>query len=91
MTNVGKNLIEYLKKSPDARGREGLEAKELAAKFTTDVVAACAFGLDGKSFIEPDAEFRRMGRKFLSPGNWTAFKHTLLFFFPSLSNILKIK
>lgn len=33
---------------------------QLSAKYTTDVVAAVAFGLDGQSFTNPNADFRRM-------------------------------
>lgn len=88
---VGKSLTKYLKTTADASNEEGLETKELAAKFTTDVVALCAFGLDGKSFIEPDAEFRRMGRRLLSPSTWIAMKHTLMFLFPKLANFLRLK
>lgn len=91
MTNVGKNLVEYLKAHSDGKGEDCLEAKELAAKFTTDVVATCAFGLEGKSFIEPNAEFRRMGKKFLYPSFWQALKHMFIFLMPSMAMLLKIR
>lgn len=91
MTNVGKNLVEYLKKNSDGKGTNGLEAKELAAKFTTDVVATCAFGLEGKSFIEPNAEFRKMGKKFLHPSFFQALKHMVIFLMPSLAVLLKVR
>lgn len=91
MTNVGKNMVEYLKNNTNSEGEDGVETKELAAKFTTDVVAACAFGLEGRNFIEEDSEFRKMGRKMLSPGFWQGLKLMTIFFFPGLNKILRIK
>lgn len=91
MTNVAQNMVDYVKNNPSATGSDGIETKELSAKFTTDCVACCAFGLDGKSFKEEDSEFRQMGRKLLSPGKFMAFKHTLIFLIPELASVLKIK
>ncbi|PSN43541.1 hypothetical protein C0J52_03714 [Blattella germanica] len=35
-----------------------METKELCARFTTDVVATCAFGIQGNAIKDPDSEFR---------------------------------
>lgn len=40
-----------------------IEVKEALAKFTTDVIGNVAFGLEMNSIIDPDAEFRKMGKK----------------------------
>lgn len=88
---VGDKMLHYIENLPEATSSEGIETKELAAKFTTDVVASCAFGLDGKSFEDPQAEFREMGKKFISPSFWTGIKHMLIFIMPSLSNVLRIR
>lgn len=38
-----------------------IDVRELATKFTTDVIGSTAFGLDTNSFKDPNAEFRKHG------------------------------
>lgn len=42
---------------------EPLEVRDIFAKFTTDIIGSCAFGLNMKSEAEEDCEFRKMGKK----------------------------
>ncbi|XP_029175223.1 cytochrome P450 6j1-like [Nylanderia fulva] len=46
-----------------------VECRELTAKFTTDVVGRCVFGLEMNALSDEDSEFRRMGKLFFTP-NW---------------------
>ncbi|XP_015434774.1 PREDICTED: probable cytochrome P450 6a13 [Dufourea novaeangliae] len=41
---------------------EPVDCRELAAKYGTDVIASCAFGIDTNSLSDTDSEFRRIGR-----------------------------
>lgn len=91
ITNVGKNLINYLHTEPDTKGKDGLEAKELSAKFTTDAVASSAFGLEANSFVDPDSDFRKMGRRLFSRDLLTSLKFLLMFIMPKLALFLRVK
>ncbi|KAJ9580925.1 hypothetical protein L9F63_023897, partial [Diploptera punctata] len=65
------------------------EAKELCARFTTDVVATCAFGIRGNALQNPDCEFRQMGRAIIEPGFWKNLMFLVITMFPRLSKVFK--
>ena len=52
-----KYLDEYVKKDPI------IECRDLTAKFTTDVIGVCAFGLKMNALADEDSQFRKIGRK----------------------------
>lgn len=41
---------------------ESFDIKDLSARYTTDVIGTCAFGLETGSLDNPDSEFRQMGK-----------------------------
>ncbi|XP_055623801.1 cytochrome P450 6a9-like [Toxorhynchites rutilus septentrionalis] len=56
---VGDNFSAFLVKTV-AEGRE-LEIKDYVARFTTDVIGSCAFGIECNSFEDPNSQFRKFG------------------------------
>lgn len=60
-----EELNKYLEKYADEG--EIIEMKETIAKYTTDVIASCAFGIQVNSLKNPDAEFREMGKRINGP------------------------
>lgn len=56
-----EHLEKYVEKV--AEKGEPVECRELTAKFTTDVIGSCAFGIETNSLADEDSEFRRMGRE----------------------------
>lgn len=64
---------------------------QLSAKYTTDVVAAVAFGLDGQSFTNPNADFRRMGDDMFKPTFLTGLKQQIALFMPSMNKFLRVR
>ncbi|XP_047110210.1 probable cytochrome P450 6a13 isoform X1 [Schistocerca piceifrons] len=66
MEACAREMVAALQPLAD-RG-EVVEMKEWNARFTTDVIGTCAFGIQCNSLRDPDSEFRRMGRGlFTSP------------------------
>lgn len=59
---VGQELIGTMQQMVENDGSV-IEVKDLMARFTTDVIGTCAFGIECSSLKDPNAEFRVMGRK----------------------------
>lgn len=61
-----------------------VDVKEIAAKFTTDVVASTAYGLNVNSLNNPDAEFRKYGKMVFDYSFMRGFEILAMFFLPNL-------
>jgi len=61
IVEVGQRLGDAMDKAvKEAKVDDGnVEIKDLCARFTTDVIGSCAFGLECHSLQDPNAEFRR--------------------------------
>ncbi|PSN30124.1 hypothetical protein C0J52_26426 [Blattella germanica] len=88
LENCAKVLDDYLDKEC-ARGSP-VEIREAAAKFTTDVIASCTFGIDSNTLKDPKAEFRQRLRKIFEFTPLTALAGYLSFFAPKILNVLRI-
>ncbi|KAM7343836.1 putative cytochrome P450 6a13 [Cochliomyia hominivorax] len=68
-----------------------VEAKDLCARYTTDVIGTCAFGLECNSLINPQAEFRQMGRSIFEKPRHKGFIQAFMFTNPALARKLRMK
>jgi cytochrome P450 family 6 len=68
-----------------------VEVRETMAKFTTDVIASCTFGINSNSLKNPDAEFRRYLRNIFDFSIMKGLAGITAFFAPNLKRILKLK
>lgn len=68
-----------------------IDVRELSAKFATDVIGTCAFGLDCQSLRDPNSEFRAMSKQVLHPRRIDVLKSVLRTINPKLVSALKLK
>lgn len=66
MLECGKHFEEYLDTTL-GNGVEYIDCREISARFTTDVIGSCAFGIDANALAAEDSEFRKMGRQVFQP------------------------
>lgn len=88
MVKCGEELQEFLKR-PAAKG-ETLEMKDILARFTTDIISSCAFGIQTNSLENPNGEFRENGRKIFNPGTKAIIARIIASNFPFLKKFLKV-
>uniref|UniRef100_A0AAT9UTS9 Cytochrome P450 6PZ13 n=1 Tax=Maconellicoccus hirsutus TaxID=177089 RepID=A0AAT9UTS9_MACHI len=62
LTKCGDNLSHVIEKIPE---KESFDVKDLFARYTTDAIGTCAFGLEINSLENPNSEFRIMGKKII--------------------------
>jgi len=65
LVECGKGLQTCLEKVGE-RG-DVIEIKEILARFSTDIISSCAFGIECNCLKNEDAEFRKWGRKIFEP------------------------
>ncbi|KAL9702162.1 hypothetical protein quinque_005680 [Culex quinquefasciatus] len=86
---VGDSFGEYLTKIAGV-GSE-IAVKDAFARFTTDVIGSCAFGIECNSFVEPNNEFREFGHKIVNEQLHAGTMRIFWKLFPELGNLLRVK
>jgi len=60
------------------------------ARFTTDVIASCAFGINSNSLKDPDEEFGRRIRNIFNSSLQKGLVMVMAFFAPYLNKIFRL-
>ncbi|CAD7079485.1 unnamed protein product [Hermetia illucens] len=68
-----------------------LEMKDLLARFTTDVIGSCAFGVECNSLKDPNASFRYYGRKVMDEPHLSPIMQILTIQYPDLARKLHVR
>ncbi|KAB0797624.1 hypothetical protein PPYR_08617 [Photinus pyralis] len=84
---AAESLNKYIRRNID---RPSIECKEVCAKYSTDVITSCAFGLEGDSFNNEDAPFRKVGRQMFDFKLSTAIRQTSYFLTPALVKLFRM-
>ncbi|XP_058123884.1 cytochrome P450 6A1-like [Anopheles ziemanni] len=69
---VGTRLDQYLEERCVEPTR--IDIKELLARFMTDVIGSCAFGIECNSLHDPSSNFRQMGKRMINLPKLKALK-----------------
>lgn len=83
---LASRMTQYIQQN----GSSALEAKELASKFTVDVVSSCIFDTDAQSFTNEQGEMREMGRKLVDQSFSSLLIVLLRSMFPKVAKALNI-
>ncbi|CAK9827566.1 Probable cytochrome P450 6a14 [Anthophora retusa] len=67
---------------------EPIEVREIAAKFTTDVIGSCAFGIEMNSLSDEESEFRRIGKKIFSTDYISILRNRMQQIVPQLNTLI---
>jgi cytochrome P450 family 6 len=68
--------------------KKPVEVKETTAKYATDVISSCAFGIESNSLKDPKAEFREFGRKIFHFTRYRTLEVLGIFFVPALTSFM---
>ncbi|XP_012231820.1 probable cytochrome P450 6a14 [Linepithema humile] len=86
ISECADKLDGYIEKL--ASKSDSIECRELTAKYTTDVIGTCAFGIEMNALSDEDSEFRKMGREIFTPRWYKSVKNILREATPWLYNTL---
>lgn len=86
---VQGRMAKYIEKLIPSK--EPFDAREVCAKYTTDVVALSIFGVDAESFTKENPEIREMGRKLMAPNTLLLLKMFAISSIPALKKIMELR
>lgn len=88
MVDCGLQMQKFLLKY--AESEEVIEFKEIFARFTTDIISSCAFGIETNCIGNPNAEFRNYGKKIFETSFFFVIRFILTSFFPSVRDFFGV-
>ncbi|XP_037902820.1 probable cytochrome P450 6a14 [Hermetia illucens] len=68
-----------------------LELRDLLARFTTDVIGTCAFGIECNSLKNPNCKFRNYGAKIFDEPLHGPLVHLFLMLYPNVARKLHLR
>lgn len=84
LDKISNNLTQHINKRLDKDDKVELELKALAALYTTDVIASCAYGVEANSLENPDGEFRKAGYAIFDRSFWRSLELPAFFMLPQV-------
>ncbi|KAK0175603.1 hypothetical protein PV327_009343 [Microctonus hyperodae] len=91
MMECSRDLANYMVEQMQTQKTLTINSKDAFTRYTNDVIATCAFGLNVNSTRNPLNEFYVLGRKATNFEGLLSLKFFLVSSFPKISKILNIK
>ncbi|CAD7092565.1 unnamed protein product [Hermetia illucens] len=91
MQEVCAKMTKYLELETLTPIEGGLNAKELATRFTTEVVANCVYGVEAGAFDRGECKIREMGMKLMSQSFIVQLYFLFLALIPKMTNICRMR
>lgn len=92
VSECADNTTKYFLKQSAKGVKNDVEMKDVAARYTNDVIASCAFGVRVNSFEERENEFFTTGKQFLSgTGRYASLTLALMITILFIIRKLKLK
>ncbi|CRL05076.1 CLUMA_CG018180, isoform A [Clunio marinus] len=83
--------IKSAKSNMKEKENDDYEMKEFFSKFTVDIIASCAFGLEVDTFKNPENDFKKIANETMNPSGFAiVFKFIFLYFIPKVMKLLDI-
>lgn len=89
LLSCSEELNVYL--AAHEKSEEPLEIKEVMARFTTDIIASCAFGIECNSLKEPDNVFRKQGKRVFELSRWDFVRTLIVRNLPKIAALLRLQ
>jgi cytochrome P450 family 6 len=89
LVDCGHGLGSILEET--ATNEEIIEIKDFLARYSTDIISSCAFGIQCHCLQNPDAEFRQWGRKLFESSIVTAIASNMSTLAPSAVSTLNLR
>ncbi|XP_063231331.1 cytochrome P450 6j1-like [Bacillus rossius redtenbacheri] len=89
INECGKQLLPCIEMEME-KGKHVM-VKDTVARYSTDVISSCAFGVDGNALVDPNSEFRATTRKIFEITKLQNLASTLVTLAPPLIKALKLE
>lgn len=88
IVKLSQQLVEVLE---EESANNPIDVKDISARFTTDVIGNCAFGIDCNSLKDPNTEFRVKGKRLFNLTVPEMLRNFFGCFFPDAMRYLGVR
>lgn len=91
ITDVGDVFDRHLQSIIPKSGSKSLEVKSLSVQFTAEIIASCAFGINGYCIENEKSEFVLAGAEMFNFTPYRGFEFATSFFMPSFGKLFRVR